>query len=204
MLPPSALCPAPPRANRQPVRGAPRARALSLRTRPGGEGRGVPTSLDAHARGRALSSAVPDPGLLPQTFSGTPSEHRARGFTQPPCSLPATQRGTLRGPTGVGRRPSRGSLGARCATLCPWLCHFPYSLFSLKPATRLGIGPSACPVPSSALGGCGPRRWRRAPAAPHPPAIPRRALSPPPPFRPRAWEQRAGWAEGGGREGGGA
>lgn len=69
------------------------------------------------------------------------------------------------------------------------------SLFSLKPATRLCIRHSARPVPPSVLGGCGPRRWRRAPSPP----LPRRSLSPPPPFRPRAREQRA---EPGGGEGG--
>ncbi|XP_043425958.1 collagen alpha-1(I) chain-like [Prionailurus bengalensis] len=101
-------------------------------------------------------------------------------------------------PPGTGREKEAALIDSCGRPACSGIpsCQGPLSLRAwpdgggrvAPPATRLCIGYSARPVPPSALGGCGPRLWRRAPA--HPP--PRRSPRPLPPFRPRAGERRAG------------
>lgn len=82
---------------------------------------------------------------------------------------------------GVGWGSTCGSLAARCANLCPWLCHFPFSLLREPPLfgsvwTILGALCPSWPFPAVDQG-CGVERLHNprfppAPSLPLPPSAP--------------------------------
>lgn len=171
----------------------------------GWRGQGSP---DESRRTRARESALfrrPRPRSPPPNVLGHPQRAQGQGLHSATLLSPSHTEGHPQGTDGRGAATFTWVSGCALRYLVPLA--WPFSIFSFLPEARYSARHRPLRLPSALLG---PRRLRAQEVAssarcpPPRPAIPRRALSPPPPFRPRAWEQRAGRAEGGGREGGGA
>lgn len=179
MLPPSALCPAPPRANRQPVRGAPRARALSLRTRPGGEGRG---SADESGRTRARESALfrrPRPRSPPPNVLRHPQRAQGQGLHSATLLSPSNAEGHPQGTDGRGAATFAWVSGCALRYLVPLA--LPFSIFSFLPEARYSARHRPLRLPSALLG---PRRLRAQEVASSARGPPPPRHSPPRPLTP--------------------